>query len=100
MGVPGFVTPRLWDAALVAWGGGGGSWVGGLPLSSLLALAFCQGNARPTSGCHPQLSRRIKNCSIMATTSSGVLSLPFLSMSIFLFSQLRGRVFDTARIIP
>lgn len=48
VGVPGFVTPRLWDAAFVAWGGGDGYWVGGLPLPNLLpALASCQGSARP-----------------------------------------------------
>ena len=48
VGVPEFVTPRLWDAAFVAWGGDGGYWVGGLPLPNLLqTLASCQGSARP-----------------------------------------------------
>ena len=69
------------------------------PTATLRWLSV-RGTLGPTSGCHLQLPRRIRNRSIMMTTASGVLSLPSLSTSILLFSQVRGRVFDTTRIIP
>ena len=62
VGVPGFVTPRLWDAAFVAWGGGDGYWVGGLPLpncSLTLAYAVSASNTLDQLGLDPGSSLEI-----------------------------------------